>query len=257
MARKSAAIVGMGQLGRALGEGLLITGFTVTGFKRSDIDYSTFSETELAVVATGEDDLEPVLDRLPESWRKGRLVLLQNELLPTQWKPHEVEDPTILVVWFSKKPGQPIREYRSSPVWGPKALEIRDALEALDLTAEILPDWEATMFELITKNAYIWTQNIAALYIADPVAEKVILEHQAFLDDLIAETVAIQERAAGVTVDLKKVQEQVKSSIARDGSRKLGGRTAPRRLERLMALGKRLSFEMPVVTEVANQMANR
>ena len=48
------------------------------------------------VVAVAEDALDQVLEEMPESWKRdGKLVLLQNELLPEKWERHKVQNPTV------------------------------------------------------------------------------------------------------------------------------------------------------------------
>ncbi len=119
-------------------------------------------EMVLVAVGDGESDLSPVLKQIPAHW-KDRLYLLQNELLPHDWQAHHIENPTIISVWFEKKKGQDFKVLVPSPVIGPKAEIIKDALATLDIPAWIVKDDQEMLFELVRKNLYILTTNIAGL----------------------------------------------------------------------------------------------
>lgn len=252
MTRPSAAVVGMGQLGRVVGEALLCDGWTVTGFKRSNQDYSSF-DPSLAVIATGEDDLSPVLSALPNSWL-GRLVLLQNELLPSSWLMHGVENPTVFVVWFSKKAGQVVREYRPSLIFGPVAHEIQSAMNQVGVSTEILSGNEDLVEALLLKNTYIWSQNIVSLAVDDPRAERVLTNDRNILSEIIRETLEVQKSIVGSSVDVRSIEEQVLEVISRDGDKKLGGRSAAARLRRLLTLADTEQVLVPTIKSIAQRV---
>ena len=84
---KFVVIIGMGELGEIFARGFLKLGYPVYPVLRS-MQFSTvvsaIPEPELVLLAVGEDDFHPQLEVLPDSWR-GKLVFLQNELLPHDW----------------------------------------------------------------------------------------------------------------------------------------------------------------------------
>lgn len=248
--RPNAVIIGLGQLGRSLAEGLVLAGWTVTGVRR-DQTASELARPDLVVVATGEDDLGPALETLPPDWRSHRVVLLQNELLPDQWRRHGIIDPTILVVWFSRKPGELVRELRPSVVAGPHASAIRSALSALDLHAvEVTPS--EVISALVEKNVYIWSMNLAALLVPNPTTSRVLGEFRDVYDALCRETVRIHEAALGHPIsDVAALCDGVAAILANEGERRLGGRSAKRRAERLAALARTLGVDAPTVARAA------
>jgi len=249
--RPRAVVIGLGQLGRTLAEGLVVDGWTVTGVRR-DQSAAELATPELAVVATGEDDLGPVLAGLPGSWRTGHVLLLQNELLPPQWEVHGIIDPTVLIVWFSRKPGELIRELRPSVAFGPHADDAARALAAVGLHTTIAPSYEALLAELVEKNTYIWAMNLAALLISEPTTSRVLGSQRATFEELAREAIAVQEAAIGArVVDAPAVIEAVAATLAAEGERRLGGRSAARRAERLSALARTLGVDAPLAAAAA------
>ena len=248
--RRNAAVVGLGQLGRVIAEGLLASGWTVTGYRRHENDYEILDEVELAVVATGEDDLIPTLSSIPLSWRDSKTVLLQNELLPDQWRSCHVIDPTIFIVWFSKKPGQTIQEYRPSLLFGPRAKEMAVAMEMVGVKTETIVNEEELIMALVAKNTYIWAQNIVSLAVEDPLARRVLNEHRDVLDSIISEVITVQELTIGTHIDRDSVVREVLEAIAKDSDKRLGGRTARARLRRLLQLATSVELQTPVLSSV-------
>ncbi|MGQ9686528.1 MAG: hypothetical protein ACUVT2_09530, partial [Thiobacillaceae bacterium] len=166
-----AVVIGLGQLGRVFAGGLLRTGHTVWPVNRGDdmdIVAARAAEAALVLVAVAEADLHTVLHNLPPNWR-GRLGLLQNELLPRDWLAHGITDPTVVSVWFEKKKGTDAKPLLPSPVYGPEAQRLADALASIDLPARVLHDADQMLWELVRKNLYILTTNIAGLVVGSDV----------------------------------------------------------------------------------------
>jgi len=98
-------LIGVGEMGGVFARGILRSGHPVcpvTRQKPAEAVVKEIPEPEAVVVAVGEKDLQDVLKTIPEEWR-DRLVLLQNELLPKDWKQYQLS-PTVISVWFEKKP---------------------------------------------------------------------------------------------------------------------------------------------------------
>ncbi len=255
MERRNAAVVGLGQLGRVTAEGLLSSGWTVTGYRRHEDDYETLDNVQLAVIATGEDDLLSTLSSTPRSWRDSKTVLLQNELLPAQWQSCHVVDPTIFIVWFSKKPGQTIREYRPSLLFGPRSKEMAMAMEMVGVETEFIPNEEELITALITKNTYIWTQNLVSLAVADPLASSVLNQYRNTFDSIISEVIATQELSVGIRINRESVTKEVLEVISKDGDKKLGGRTARARLQRLLKLASSVQLDAPTLLSIEAELS--
>ncbi|MBD3670511.1 MAG: hypothetical protein HUJ29_07025, partial [Gammaproteobacteria bacterium] len=86
-------VIGIGEMGGVFTRGLLRLGHPVYPVKRqTDMEElaRTITEPALVLVAVGENDLHPTLERIPAQWR-NRLGLLQNELLPRDWQAHDIQ----------------------------------------------------------------------------------------------------------------------------------------------------------------------
>ena len=253
--RPNAAIVGMGQLGRVLGEGLLCSGWTVTAFRRHERDYDSVNPVDMAVIATGEDDLGQELSSVPSSWLNSKTVLLQNELLPTQWESRSVVDPTIFIVWFSKKPGEVIREYRPSLLHGPLSKEISIAMNSVGVKTELLENNSELITALVVKNTYIWAQNIVSIALKDPLASSVLAKYRGVLDSVIDEVISVQESSIGQSLDRSLIIKEVIEVISKDADKKLGGRVARARLERLVKLATSIDVAVPTLFEIKARLS--
>jgi len=159
---KSIVVVGLGEMGSVFARGFLRTGYTVHPVIRG-VEMQTVADDvpqpELVLIAVGEADLHEQLIKVPDVW-KDRLVLLQNELLPRDWQRHHLE-PTVISVWFEKKKGMDSKVIIPSPVYGKHAQQVADALASIDIATTVLADEAALLHELVLKNVYILTTNIA------------------------------------------------------------------------------------------------
>jgi len=106
--KKPVVLIGAGEMGGVFARGLLRLGHPVYPLTRAMDMHKTAKDIldpEAVIVAVAESDIHPVLSDIPEAWR-DRLVLLQNELLPRDWQKHHLHNPTVISVWFEKKPGR-------------------------------------------------------------------------------------------------------------------------------------------------------
>ena len=136
--KRPVVLVGVGEMGGVFARGLLRSGHPVFPVNRGDdlaARAAEIPDPELVLVAVAEADLPGVLERMPEAWA-DRLGLLQNELLPADWA--AFPDPTVISVWFEKKPGQDAKVIIPSPVFGPQAGLIADALESIGIATRVL-----------------------------------------------------------------------------------------------------------------------
>lgn len=98
---------------------------------------TVIAEPAVVLVAVAEVDLHKVLAHIPEPWR-DRLGLLQNELLPRDWRAHGIQNPTVICVWFEKKKGQDVKVVLPSPVYGPGGERIKSALMGIGIPCRVL-----------------------------------------------------------------------------------------------------------------------
>ena len=122
-------IYGIGELGGVFAKGLLKTGYPIYPVTRqhSIKTYVDHIDPAFILMAVGETALDQALETIPPQW-KDRLVLIQNELLPHNWQAHALINPTVMSVWFEKKPGMDTKVVQSSPVYGSQSEALIAAL---------------------------------------------------------------------------------------------------------------------------------
>jgi ketopantoate reductase len=233
--KKPVVLIGLGEVGGVFARGLLRNGHPVFPVTR-DMDLAQMaqeiSEPEAVIVAVAENDLHPALEAVPAVWR-DRLVLLQNELLPRDWQQHQLDNPTVISVWFEKKPGQDFKVLIPSPVYGPHAQLIADALAAIKIPARVLDSAEALELELVIKNVYILTTNIAGLECGGTVSA-LWKKHERIARAVASDVIEIQTFLVGHALDAKKLIEGMLNAFDGDPDHKCMGRSAPARLERAL-----------------------
>ncbi len=250
-------IVGLGEMGGVFARGLLRLGhpvYPVTREMRMDEVAAAVPEPELVLVAVAEKDLHPTLEAVPTPWR-DRLGLLQNELLPRDWQRHGLTNPTVISVWFEKKPGQEFKVLIPSPVYGPKARLLVDALEKLGIPARELDSPAALEYELVRKNVYILTTNIAGLVTGGTVQE-LWQDHRELAIRIANEVMDIQATLVDGPLDRDKLLAGLVEGIEGDPEHKCMGRSAPERLERALRQADEAGIEVPELRRIAEDITN-
>ncbi len=249
----SITLVGIGEMGAVFSHALLRAGHPITPVVRSTSMTMAMEfdpETSLVLVTVGEDDLHPVLDQLPNEWR-SRVGLIQNELLPRDWERHRIERPTVAVVWFEKKPGRATRVLIPTPVAGPQAEGVVEALLAIDIPAIHVGD-AALVNELVAKNLYILTANIGGLRTGGTVTE-LWNDHHDFASAIATEVLDIQDWLVGSSVDRDAAIAGMVTAIDGDPDHGTTGRSAPRRLDRAIGHAREAGIAVPVLTEIGRE----
>ncbi len=245
-------VVGLGQLGRVFAGALLRAGHTVAPANRGD-DLAALAQRHpdpaLVLVAVGETDLHPVLAAIPARW-KPRVALIQNELLPQDWERHGYANPTVMSVWFEKKKGSDAKPLIASPVAGPGAKLLVEALAGVDLPAREVAVGEALLFELAVKNVYILTTNIAGLRTGGTVSQ-LWAQHEAFARTVAGEVMDIQDRLASHAFDRDKLVAGMLEAFAGDPEHGCTGRSAPARLARALEHADRFGLAVPTLRALA------
>ncbi|MBL4711800.1 MAG: hypothetical protein JKX75_04775 [Gammaproteobacteria bacterium] len=235
---KSVVVVGLGEMGSVFARGFLRTGYSVHPVTR-DMQMQQVADAialpELVLIAVGEADLHTQLALVPEAW-KDRLVLLQNELLPGDWQRYNI-DPTVISVWFEKKKGQDSKVIIPSPIYGKYAQTVADALAAIDISTKVLSSAAALMHELVVKNVYILTTNIAGLAVAGNVGQ-LWDEHNQLARDVADEVIKLQEVLSSQTFDNPSLIEGMVHAFNGDREHMCMGRSAPIRLKRALAIAQ-------------------
>ncbi len=250
--RNEAVLVGVGQLGGVFAHGLLRLGLTVVPVRRGEsLQQVKSQDPALVLVAVGEKELAGVLEALPSRWH-DRVALLQNELLPGNWQSLACA-PTVASVWFEKK--KPIAPHviRSTPIFGPKAPLLVEALGTLDLAAHVI-DEGTLVSELVLKNLYILTANIAGLRTPTGTTTGALWTDHRNLAESIAQDALTLQRAllreggqgdAAEKLDSTALMAALGEAFMADPNHGACGRSAPARKERALAQSASLDLTLP------------
>jgi ketopantoate reductase len=243
----------MGEMGGVFARGLLRLGRPVYPVLRSD-DMAEraqqIPEPAMVLVAVAEKDLHSVLDRLPQQWR-DKVALLQNELLPRDWQSYGFADPTVISVWFEKKKGQDYKVLVPSPVYGPNAQLLIDALQNLSIPTFLVPDDNALLFQLVRKNVYILTTNIAGLVTGGTV-DDLWSNHQTLARDVASDVIDIQEGLTQQHFDRERLIQGMVEAFHGDPQHKCMGRSAPARLANAIAHADEAKLDVPTLREISS-----
>jgi hypothetical protein len=245
-------LIGAGEIGGVLAHGLLKTGHPVFPIGRdTPIGTALAAKPDLAglLVAVSEKDLDDVLGQIPRAWF-DRVVLIQNELLPDDWRKFGMETPTVASIWFEKKPGRPVKPLISSPVHGPLADELVAAMRSLDIPAHRVDDADEMLEELVIKNLYILTTNIAGLQTRGDV-EDLWTNHRQLAQDIAADVIRLQEARVGRKLNHRRLIDGMKRGFDGDPRHQCQGRSAPQRLRRALDQAGELGVTLPHISELA------
>ncbi len=257
MLDKMIVTIGIGEMAGVFCRGLLRCAyplFPVTR-KQSLAEVAQYIPHPYAVlVAVGEADLDNILSHIPKTW-KNNLILLQNELLPSSWESHAIYQPTVISVWFEKKKGQDYKVLIPSPVFGQHASLVANALDNLAIPVRILDNKEQLLLELVIKNVYILTTNIAGLKVGGNVAQ-LWEQHQEFARYVANEIIQLQSFLTGQTFDKHLLINGMVTAIQGDLEHKCMGRSAPARLQRALQQAEAGALHLPILKEIYAKYVN-
>ncbi len=248
---QSVVVVGLGEMGSVFARGFLRSGYTVHPVVRGIEMHTMAAEItapELVVIAVGEADLREQLGKVPDIW-KDRLVLLQNELLPQDWQQFDL-DPTVISVWFEKKKGQDSKVIIPSPVYGKHAQQIADALASIDIAVAVVKDEAALLHELVLKNVYILTTNIAGLEVGGNVGQ-LWDAHNSVATTVASEVIRLQEVLIGQVLDHPALIKGMVNAFDGDREHMCMGRSAPVRLQRALVLATENNLSLPMLERIS------
>lgn len=247
-------VIGLGQLGGIFAHGFLKLGHPVVPVRRGD-DMEAMAATVpapgLVLVAVGEADLDPVLAALPEAWR-GCVALIQNELLPRNWEAHGLKEPTVATVWFEKKAHKPITVIRPTLASGPLAGMLVEALQTLEIDAEIIPS-ETLVHALVAKNLYILGANLVGLACDGGNVGELWKHERACWTAVTDDVLQLQEALVSGAVDREALIADLEKTIEADPAHGAKGRSAPARLARAIRHASALDVDVPELTRLAEK----
>jgi len=246
-------IVGMGELGGVFARAFLRNGYPVypvtRGMNISD-QADSIPQPELVLVAVAEKDFKAVMATIPAAWRNCA-GLLQNELLPRDWKAYDITKPTIISVWFEKKKGREYKVLIPSRVYGPKAGLIAESLENIEVPCKILSSEDDLLYELVLKNVFVLTINIAGLVLEEgTTTETLWTQHNEFARTIADEVIEVQEWLTGATFPRDNLINGQAEAINSDPEHKCKGRSAPERLARVLKIAEEAGLRLPKIREI-------
>jgi ketopantoate reductase len=248
-------IIGLGQLGRIFAGAFLRNGAVAVPVNRGDdlhLAAARWPAPGLVLVAVAEGDLHPVLAAMPENW-KTRLGLIQNELLPRDWLRHGIESPTVASVWFEKKKGMDAKPLIATPIHGPAAHFMADSLAGIDIPARVIESEEALLHELVRKNVYILTTNIAGIKTGGNAGE-LWTNHRDFALTVANEVMDIQDWLTGRKNGREKLIQGMVEAIDADPGHQCMGRSAPARLARNLTFADEAGLAVPALRSIAQSL---
>jgi hypothetical protein len=245
-------ILGIGELGSVFARAFLKNNYPVYPItKATNIDELRSSiDPEFILVCTGEGDLQSVLKSIPEQW-KDRVAMMQNELLPRDWATHDFIDPTVISVWFEKKKGMDSKVLISSPVFGTKARILVESLALIDIPAHAVANEDELLFELVLKNLYILTTNIAGLAIeANSTVDDLRNNHLKLMRDVSNDILKLQSALTGKTFVEDELEKGMIHAFEGDLNHACMGRSAPARLDRALEFAKEFKLSVPTLEKI-------
>lgn len=249
MQKKPVILIGIGEMGGVFSRGLLRAGYAVYPVTReTDIESlaAAIPEPAMVLIAVGETALQPALAEIPINWQH-KLALLQNELLPADYA--HLSNPTVVSVWFEKKRGQDVKVLIPSPVYGPLSHILIEALSALDIPTQQIHSAHDMLFELVLKNVYILTTNIAGLKVGGTVNE-LWQQHQTFAREVADDVMDIQEAMTSAEFNRYKLIAAMLQAFAGDPAHKCMGRSAPARLQRALQHADKYQLKVETLREI-------
>jgi len=253
-------IIGIGELASVFARAFLRNGYPVYPITRSmniAEEAENLPEAKLVLVAVAENNFHEVMATIPGQWRK-KLVLLQNELLPRDWLAYEIGDPTVISVWFEKKKGMDYNVLLPSPVYGPAAGLIAESLAGIDIPCNILSTADDLVFELVVKNVFVFTINIAGLILEQGTTTSMLWQkHEQLARDVATDIIALQEAAAARTFSHDRLIEGFAAGIKGDPHHKCKGRSAPGRLSRALEIADQAGLELPMVRDIQRRLQEK
>ena len=246
-------IIGIGELAGVFARGFLRNGYPVFPITR-DMDISKafqkIPDPALVLVAVAEKDFTGVLAKIPSQWHR-HIGFLQNELLPGDWQACNISNPTVISVWFEKKKCQDYKVLIPSPVYGPAADLIADSLELIDIPCKRLSSPEALLIELVIKNVFVLTINIAGLETGGTTGA-LWSDHKELARSVAGEVIDLQESVTGATFERDQLIDGMVNGINGDPDHKCTGRSAPARLEGMIELADEAGLAVPKIREIYN-----
>jgi hypothetical protein len=122
----------------------------------------------------------------------------------------------------------------------------------LDIPSTLISDADTMTFELVRKNYYILTSNIAGLRTGGTVGE-LWQNHQEFAQQVITDVHTVQEYLVGEKQDKAKLTAAMVTAFEGDLQHGCMGRSAPARLQRALDIAQEAGLDVPTFSAIAGE----
>ncbi len=245
-------IAGIGQMGGVFAQGFLRAGYPVFPVTRQ-VGFADYPDDlpapVLVLLAVPENNIKEAIAQVPAAWR-DRLGLLQNELLPYIWEEQGIVDPTAMAVWFEKKKGRDVKVFQPTPVYGPAARIVEAALTAMDIPCTVLTDGHQLLLELVRKNLFVLTINMAGLAVGGTTGE-LWAEHRDLAKAVAGDVLTVMEHLSGQSLDRKEMIRFLGDLLVRVPDHGCRGRVAKDRLDRTLDIARQAGLSTPALDKIA------
>jgi hypothetical protein len=113
-----------------------------------------------------------------------------------------------------------------------------------------LSDEDELLVELVVKNVFVFTINIAGL-VTGGTTGALWSEHNELAVQVANDVIDLQEWKTGVRFDRDRLIAGMVAGIKGDPDHKCTGRSAPARLERVIELADKAGLEIPKIREIS------
>lgn len=253
-------IIGIGEVSGVLARAFLRSGHPLYPVTRSMNIVESAKEISnplMVLVGVAEKDYHSIMDTIPSCWQ-DRLVLIQNELLPHDWEGHGVLNPTVLSVWFEKKKGTDYKPILPTPVFGPMADIIAESLQGIEIPCTVLETAEELLIQLVQKNVFILTINIAGLALEEGATTSMLWEDNRPLALEVAnEVIDLQEAITGQSFSRDQLLNGLVAGLEGDPHHKCRGRSAPGRLARAIEIADDKGVALNEIRKLAKRLGKK
>ena len=119
----------------------------------------------------------------------------------------------------------------------------------LDIPSKILASADELLFELVFKNIFVLTINIAGLQTGGTVGS-LWSQHNDLARQIAHEVIDIQEWLTGVDLPRDHLIDGLAEAVDGDPEHKCRGRSAPARLARAIKTAEKASLKLPKIREI-------
>lgn len=240
---ESAFVIGLGEVGRRLADGLATRGWTIRPVTRASGWEAALDADDRSprIVAVREEQLQAVLDRFPAALA-DRLVLVQNGFLEAVHG--DLGPVTRGLVYFTSKKDF-FRVLCPSPFHGPLAQPLAGDLCGGGVAAEALTDRVEFLREMIVKG--IWNAVVGLpLAVHDVDLATYLSRHEDELDALAQEGARAAGAEYGVRLSGERAVRKLRATTGELGWVRGGAKALPWRNGALAYFGRKHGVATPV-----------